>query len=128
MVAGRLDLHLWNVWREQHAVCGAARHRIYCNNSLRYNSLCYNALRYHRIVRCPALRVCHVSNATETSVLAGLQLCFDHAVLADEDLNARLSNSQCITAWATLCARDDILGDWMQEKVRSEPDLPTNPL
>ena len=45
-------------------------------------------------------------------------------MLADEDLNARLSNSQCITAWATLCARDDILGDWMQEKVRSEPDLP----
>ena len=49
-------------------------------------------------------------------------------MLADEDLNARLSNSQCITAWATLCARDDILGDWMQEKVRSEPDLPTDTL
>ena len=63
------------------------------------------------------------ANATESSVLAGLQLCFDHAVLVDEFYNARLSNSQCITAWATLCARDDILGDWMQKKVRSEPDL-----
>jgi hypothetical protein len=68
------------------------------------------------------------ANATKSSVLAGLQLCFDHAVLVDEYTNARLSNSQCITAWATLCARDDILGDWMQEKVRSEPDLPTDPL
>ena len=36
--------------------------------------------------------------------------------------NARLSDSRCITAWATLCARDEVLGEWMQEKVRSEPD------
>ena len=42
-------------------------------------------------------------------------------MIADENLNARLSNPRCITAWATLCARDEVLGEWMQEKVRSEP-------
>lgn len=62
------------------------------------------------------------ANATESTVLAGLQLCFDHGVMSDEYTNARLSNSRCITAWATLCARDEVLGEWMQEKVRSEPD------
>ena len=36
-------------------------------------------------------------------------------------MNTRLPNSRCITAWATLCARDEVLGEWMQEKVRSTP-------
>jgi hypothetical protein len=36
-------------------------------------------------------------------------------------MNTRLPNSRCITAWATLCARDEVLGEWMQEKVRSNP-------
>lgn len=68
------------------------------------------------------------ANATDSTVLAGLQLCFDNGVIADENLNARLSNPRCITAWATLCARDEVLGEWMQEKVRSEPDYPdSNP-
>ena len=32
---------------------------------------------------------------------------------------ARLSSPACVTAWATLCDRDEILGEWMQEKVQS---------
>jgi len=60
------------------------------------------------------------ANSTESEVLAGLQLCFDHGVFADENMNTRLPNSRCITAWATLCARDEVLGEWMQEKVRSK--------
>ena len=59
------------------------------------------------------------ANASAAEVLAGLQLCFDEGVIADEEGLARLSNPACITAWATLCARDEILGEWMQERVQS---------
>ena len=44
-------------------------------------------------------------------------------VADDESGSARLSNPACVTAWATLCARDEILGEWMQKKVRSGPTL-----
>ena len=59
------------------------------------------------------------ANASAAEVLAGLQLCFDEGVIADGEGLARLSNPACITAWATLCARDEILGEWMQERVQS---------
>ena len=59
------------------------------------------------------------ANTNESSVVAGLHSCFDHGVIADEGTNARLPDPACVTAWATLCTRDEVLGEWMQEKVRS---------
>ena len=48
-------------------------------------------------------------------------------VADDESGSARLSNPACVTAWATLCARDEVLGEWMQKKVRSGPTLILTP-